>query len=71
MLDSQEIKKLINDKGYTLGAFAKKLGINNSTLFRKLNKYESFTIGEAIKVCDLLSLTNEQAINIFFKQNVA
>ena len=71
MQDSNEIKKLINEKGYTLASFSKKLGINVSTLFRKLNKCNSFTIGEAVKMCSLLNLTKEQAVNIFFKEKVA
>jgi len=50
---------------------AKHLGIAYNTLLLKINGKRPFTILEASKISDLLELTNEQKLNIFFNENVA
>lgn len=44
---------------------AAKIGMHRSTLYRKMND-NTITVREAIVIKDALSLTNEEAIAIFF-----
>lgn len=51
---------------------ADKIGINRSTFYRKMNgKVKGFSIEEAQKIADVVPLTNEEAVEIFFGEKVA
>lgn len=54
------------EKGINVETLADHLGINRSTLYRKLEGGEKFTIGDAHKIKVLLELTDEEARAIFF-----
>lgn len=55
----------ILEAGFSVEEFAKELGINRATLYRKLADIEKFTIREVRKIKEILQLTNEEAILIF------
>lgn len=44
---------------------AEKLGINRSSMYRKLDNADKITIGEAKKIKKALSLSDEEACEIF------
>ena len=44
---------------------AESIGINRASLYRKLNNFDKITIGEAIKMKEALSMTTEEATEIF------
>lgn len=60
------LKAKIIEKGMNVERLAKSIGIDRSSLYRKLNNFEKFTIGEAIQIKEILELTNEEATAIFF-----
>ena len=70
VLDVQKLKGKIIEKGKSIEGVSTELGINPATFYRKL-KNNSFEIGEADKLVDILSLTGEEASAIFFSQLVA
>lgn len=70
MLDVQKLKGKIVEKGKSVETISAEIGINPATFYRKL-KNNSFEINEAEKLRDILSLSNEEAIAIFFAQDVA
>lgn len=70
MLDVQKLKGKIVEKGKSVESVSAELGINPATFYRKL-KNNSFEINEADKLVDILSLTNDEAIAIFFSNTVA
>lgn len=70
MIDKDKLKKAIANKGLTIATVSKKLDINPSTFFRKINK-NAFLIKEAYQICEILDLSNKDAIEIFFANNVA
>ncbi len=70
MLDVQKLKGKIVEKGKSVESVSAELGINPATFYRKL-KNNSFEINEADKLVDILALTNEEAIAIFFSHVVA
>lgn len=61
-----KLKAKIVEKGMNIEKVAKRLGINQSSLYRKLNNAdEKITIGEAIKMKQILDIRDEEAIDIF------
>jgi hypothetical protein len=55
------------EMGHTIESFAAKIGVDRSTLYRKFECGEKITIGEAQKMKDELSLSNEEVSAIFFE----
>ena len=55
----------ILEKGIDLSKLARLLGIDKTTLYRKMANDESFTIREAEILKDILDLTNIEALEIF------
>ena len=47
------------------------MGLNKATFYRRMADGESFTIGEAKQISEILQLTTEEAIAIFFINIVA
>jgi plasmid maintenance system antidote protein VapI len=60
-----KLKAKIVEKGMNVEALADAIGMERSTLYRKLNKFEKITIGEAIKMKDALDMTDAEATDIF------
>jgi transposase-like protein len=61
-----KLKAKIVEKGMNIEKVAKRLGINQSSLYRKLNNAdEKITIGEAVKMKQILDIRDEEAIDIF------
>lgn len=60
------LKGKIVERGMNVETLAEKIGIDRSSMYRKLNNFEKITIGEAQKIKDVLELSDEQARTIFF-----
>lgn len=65
-MDVTMLKKKIGERGINVETLAEKIGIDRSTMYRKLNADISTTVAEAVKIKDVLGLTNEEARSIFF-----
>ena len=65
------LKGKITERGLSIKEFAEIIGVDRSSLYRKLNNGEKITIGEAAKMKVALGLTNEEATRIFFADSVA
>ena len=63
-MNVRKLKGKMVEKGFNVETLAAKMGIDKSTLYRKLNEGENFTIGDAQKVKD--ELTDDEAKDIFF-----
>lgn len=59
------LKAKIIEKGFSVETVADITGINRATLYRKLNEFEKFSIGEAMRIKKALGLTNQEACKIF------
>lgn len=64
-MDIQKLKGKIVEAGMNVETVAERIGVDRSSLYRKLNNYEKITIGEALRMKDVLGLTDEEAANIF------
>jgi len=72
MINVNKLKGKIVENGMTISELAKRIGIDRSTLYRKLNNNgETFTIKEANLICRELKLTSEEATAIFFTKEIA
>lgn len=72
MVNVRMLKGKVVEKGFTLEKLAEKLGIDRSTMSRKLgNSGEDFTIKQADDIVSYLELTPKEATAIFFSQFVA
>lgn len=62
------IKKLrgkMVENDISVEQLADHLGYHHSTMYRKLNEPENITIGDALKIKDYVSLSTEDAVEIF------
>ena len=67
MANTQLLKAKIVEKNMTQEEIAHKSGISRSSFYRKMkNKGGGFTLSEARKIVDTLTLSNNEIINIFF-----
>lgn len=72
MVNINKLKGKIVENGLTVEDLADKIGLNKSTLYRKINNDgETFSIREANLICSVLGLTGQEATEIFFSQYVA
>jgi len=72
MVNLNKLKGKMIEKGTTVSDLAKTIGIDKSTLYRKLrNNGEEISIKEASSIIKSLNLTIEEVNSIFFTQFVA
>lgn len=60
-----KLKAKIVEKGLNVEALAEAIGVDRSSLYRKLNNFEKITIGEACKMKEALGMTDAEANDIF------
>ena len=67
VVDTQKLKGKIIEKGKTQEAVADRMGIDRTTFYRKMKKGGAgFTVGEIHKMVEVVPLTKEEAVSIFF-----
>jgi plasmid maintenance system antidote protein VapI len=59
------LKGKIVEKGWNVEKLAEQIGVDRSSMYRKLNNFEKITIGEAKQIKDVLGLSTEEATSIF------
>lgn len=64
-MKTNKLKGKIVEKGMNVEALADKIGLERSTLYRKLNNFEKISIGEAMRMKVALEMTDDEAISIF------
>lgn len=72
MVNINKLKGKIVEKGMSVRHLADEMGIDQSTLYRKMSSNgEQFTIRDAHLICKILKLSGDEATAIFFSQYVA
>lgn len=72
MVDTLKLKGKIIEKGLTIELLAEKMGIDKSTLYRRLSENgDPISIKEADLMAKELTLSRDEAVSIFFSQYVA
>lgn len=64
-MNINKLKGKIVERGMKVETLAELVGIDRSSMYRKLNNFEKITIGEAVKIKAALNLSNEDAADIF------
>lgn len=64
-MNVNKLKGKIVEKGLSVELLAASIGVDRSSLYRKLNNGDKITIGEAVKIKDALDLSAEDAADIF------
>lgn len=62
--DCDKLKNAIDKKGYSMQDIASDIGIDRATLYRRI-KNNALRISDIQKIAEKLSLTGEEAKNIF------
>ncbi len=66
MVNINKLKGKIVENGLTVEVLAEKMGIDRSTLYRKISSNgEDFTIKDANMICKALNLSIKEATSIF------
>jgi len=72
MVNINKLKGKIVENGISVEILAEKIGIDKSTLYRKMsNNGEALTVKEANQICKELRLSVGEATVIFFSDLVA
>lgn len=70
MTETKLLKEKIDQSGYKLKFIAKKVGLTYQGLLNKINNHSEFRASEIQKLSEILSLTKDEQISIFFTQKV-
>ena len=65
-MNNLRLKAKIIENGMSIDEFAQKINMCGVTLRKKLKGESDFTVGETKVIKDLLHLSNEQVIEIFY-----
>lgn len=69
-VDITRLRGKIVECGMTQEKMAQKLGMNKSTLSRKMKSNAvAFSVGEMFQIAEILRLTNREAAEIFLAEN--
>lgn len=64
-MDANKLKAKLVENGLNITQTADLLNMHKSSLYRKLNGRDRMTVSEAIKLKELLDLSNSEALDIF------
>ena len=64
-MNLRKLRAKLVEKDIKVDALAAIIGIDRSSVYRKFNNFEKITIGEAKKIKEALSLSDEEATEIF------
>ena len=65
IMNINKLKGKVVEKGMNIEALSALIGIDRSSLYRKLNNADKITIGEAVKMKDALEMSDDEAYEIF------
>lgn len=66
-MNANKFKYFVAERGMTLNELASKIGMNNSTLYRKMNGISDFKRNEILECAKILKITEDELLDIFFK----
>ena len=65
-MDINRFRGKIIEKGLNVERLADEIGMDKASLYRRINDFEKFTIGDLIKIKDVLGMDDREAYEIFF-----
>lgn len=71
-MNVNKLRGKIVEKGMSIESVANNIGVDRSTLYRKINSNgDTLTVSEANLICKILELSEREAMSIFFTNYVA
>ena len=67
-MNANKLKGKIAEQGLTIAKVAELIGMHRSSLYRKINGHEKMTVAEAIKLKNILGLTDLEALDVFLSR---
>lgn len=67
-MNATKLNTKIIEKGFSISTIAVLMGIPKSSLYRKIDGIEPISIYDAMRMKELLDLTNEEALDIFLSE---
>ena len=71
MVNVDLLRVKIAERKTNVSEVAGRMGVDKATLYRRIADSSSFTIGEVVKIVEILKLSHDEAISIFFSHSVA
>ena len=71
MVDTAKLREKINNKNMSVADVAAAMNIDKATFYRRIAAPESFTIGEVLRLSEILNLPHAESTAIFFGNTVA
>ena len=71
VFDRRLFEQKVTESPYTMDEIAWKMGINAATLYRKKTGISDFTRSEIQRIGEILSLSREDVVAIFFADGLA
>lgn len=71
MVNVDLLRSKIAERRTNVSEIAADMGVDKATLYRRIADSGSFTIGEVEKITEILKLSHDEAISIFFSPTVA
>ncbi len=69
-VDTQKLRGKMAERGYTITALSKDVGVDRNTLSGYLKNPEKFTYGVLIKIAHILFDSKEEAVSVFFADDL-
>jgi len=66
-MNVSKLKGKIVERQMNVEKLAESIGIDRSSMYRKLNNFEKITIGEAARIKVALGMTDVEAFDIFLR----
>ena len=71
MVAVNKLKGKIAEQGMNMTTIAKSIGLDYSSLYRRLDGQVPFTVSDVEKITKVLHLGSEDIVNIFFAKEIA
>lgn len=70
MIDTKKLEEVIKESGYRIQFLEKSLNLSPQAFLNKRYGKKEFTVGEALILKNVLKLSDQETISIFFTEEV-
>lgn len=68
-MNANKLKGKIIEKGLNVAKTAELIGVSKTSFYRKINGFDKLTVHEAVRLKEVLGLTNLEALDIFLSRS--
>ena len=72
MVNTEKLRAMMKEKNITVASAAKAMNMDDATFYRRMNTGgEKFTVGEVVKLAEVLNMEKATFQDIFFDEKLA